>query len=251
MAIKGIDVSKYQGKIDWPAVKADGVEFAIIRCGYANSDGSITKDPCYETNMTGAIAAGIHVGVYVYSYVSTVAAARVAARNVLRMVQGYKVTYPLMWDYENAKISVKLTKAQNSAVCKAALSEWEVAGWYAMLYTYKSFTESYLDMDALAAYDFWLAHYTSKTSYKGAYGIWQYTSSGRVGGIAGRVDMNWAYKDYPAIIANACLNKQAAPAKRYVVRTGKVSDGDAKKLYAVLKAEADKLGNISVEKVEV
>ena len=92
MAIKGIDVSKYQGKIDWPAVKADGVEFAIIRCGYANSDGSITKDPCYETNMTGAIAAGIHVGVYVYSYVSTVAAARVAARNVLRMVQGYKVT---------------------------------------------------------------------------------------------------------------------------------------------------------------
>ena len=207
--IFGIDVSKHNGKIDWKKVKADGVAFAIIRCGYCNNDGSIEVDPQFKTNMDGAIKAGVAVGVYVYSYATSVDAARKAAQNVLDMVKGYNVTYPLCWDFEDEKWYGKNTKAQNTALCKAALEVWEKAGWYAMLYTYKSFAENRLNMADLTAYDFWLAHYTSATTYKGSYGMWQYSSTGTVDGMEGNVDLNWAYKDYPALVAKFGLNKAA------------------------------------------
>lgn len=234
MKIKVIDVSKYQGSINWSKVKAAGVKGAIIRCGYANRDGSITEDHRFKANMAGAIAAGVDVGVYVYSYVESEEAARKAAQRVLDMVRGYKVTYPLAWDYEDHKTYKLRSKAQNTAICRAALSTWEEAGYYAILYTYRNFAATYLNMAQLADYDFWLAHYASKTDYAGPYGMWQYSSSGSVDGISGRVDMNWAYKDYPAIIKKAGLNKAA---KLTTYKVGPLSEGDAKQV----KALADKL----------
>lgn len=240
MATKVIDVSKYQGAIDWAKVKADGVKGAIIRCGYANRDGSITEDAYFKRNMEGAAAAGIPVGVYVYSYSRDEAGARKAAENVLKMVQPYKLEYPLCWDYENAGIAMTLGKAKNTAICKAALEVWEQAGYYAMLYSYKSFVNSYLYMNQLAKYDFWLAHYTSKTNYAGPYGMWQYSSKGKVAGIvknvvagvSGNVDMNHCYRDYPAIIKGAGLNGFAAP-KLLTYQIGPLSSGDAAKVMAM------------------
>ena len=233
MATKVIDVSKYQGTIDWPKVKAAGIAGAIIRCGYCNRDGSITADPYFKRNMVGATAAGVPVGVYVYSYSRDVQGAKIAAQNVLKMVAPYKLEYPLVWDYENSSIAKTLGKATNTAICKAALEVWEQAGYYAMLYSYKSFVGSYLHMDELAAYDFWLAHYTSKTNYTGHYGMWQYTSSGSVPGISGRVDMNHCYRDYPALIRGAGLNGWADPVKLVTYKVGPLSAGDAKKVKAL------------------
>lgn len=232
MATKVIDVSKYQGAIDWAKVKADDVAGAIIRCGYANRDGSITVDPYYDRNMAAAAAAGVPVGVYVYSYSRDEAGARKAAQNVLELVRPYKLEFPLVWDYEESKIAITLGKAKNTAICKAALEVWEQAGYYAMLYSYKSFVASHLYMHELAAYDFWLAHYTSKTNYSGPYGMWQYSSSGSVAGVSGKVDMNRCYRDYPAIIKGAGLNGLAAP-KLATYQVGPLSAGDAAKVLAL------------------
>lgn len=232
MATKVIDVSKYQGKIDWGKVKKAGIAGAIIRCGYCNRDGSITEDAYFKANMAGAAAVGMPVGVYVYSYSRDVQNAKIAAKNVLKMVAPYKLEFPLVWDYENSGIAKTLGKAKNTAICKAVLDTWEAAGYYAMLYSFKSFVSSYLNMAELAAYDFWLAHYTSKTNYTGPYGMWQYTSSGNVDGISGRVDLNHCYRDYPALIRGAELNGWGTPAL-VTYKVGPLSEGDAKKVKAL------------------
>lgn len=202
----GIDVSKHQGAIDWGRVKQD---FAFIRVGFANSDGTITEDTYFKTNMQGAAAAGIPVGVYLYSYLQDAAAAKRAAENVLQMVKGYRLEMPLVFDFEeNKRNSAKLID-DNTDIILAALRVWEQAEYYAMYYTYKSFAEYALDLDRLQPFDCWIAHYTAAplTSYKGPFGIWQYSSKGSVPGIVGNVDLNKAYKDYPAIIRKAGLNR--------------------------------------------
>lgn len=200
---KGIDVSKWQKKIDWAKVKAD---FVIIRAGYANSDGTITEDEFFKTNMQGSAAAGIPAGVYLYTYITNVNAAKITAKNLLDMVKPYKVELPLVLDFENEKFQAG-TKKGNAAVIAAALDVWEKAGYYAMWYTYKAFANTHVDCEALKKYDFWLAHYTAKTDYSRPYGIWQYSSKGKVAGISGNVDMNYSYKDYPKIIREKGLNR--------------------------------------------
>ena len=214
--MKGIDVSKFQGKIDWQRVKAAGIEFAFVRVGWAGYEGGIDegKDPHFDANMRGAAAVGIPVGVYVYSYCKTPEAAKRAAKEAVALCAPYRLTMPLVFDIEhdqNVPIYRSMSRAQVSDICAAFLAEVEKAGYYAMLYTYKSFVNESLDMSKLSRWDFWLAHYTTKTDYTGAYGIWQYSSSGSVDGINGRVDMNIAYKDYPAMISGVELGGTVAP----------------------------------------
>lgn len=236
MTMKVIDVSRYQEDIDWKKVKADGVDGAIIRGGYSNNDGSITIDKKFYRNMEGAAAAGVPVGVYIYSYSKTVDSAVKAARAALDLVEPYRLEFPLVWDYEDS-YATKLSRATNTAICKAVMQIWEKAGYYAMLYSYKNFVENYLDMADLAAFDFWLAHYTKKSNYKGPYGMWQYSHTGRVSGISGDVDLNEAYKDYPAIIKKAGLNKLAV-VKYKTLKVGPMTAAAAEKI----KATADELG---------
>lgn len=211
--MKGIDVSKYQGSIDWQKVKAAGIEFAFVRVGWAGYEGGIDEglDATFAANMAGAIAAGIPVGVYVYSYCKTEAAARRAAREAVALCAPYRLTMPLVLDLEDSTTYTPLGRAATTAIAAAFLDEAEKTGYYAMLYSYKSFVAELLDMGKLAKYDFWLAHYTAKTDYTGPYGIWQYSSSGTVDGIRGRVDLNLAYKDYPAIIGGRELGETVAP----------------------------------------
>lgn len=207
----GIDVSKYQGNIDWQAVKKSGQYFAFIRVGFCNSDGSITEqsgfDPYFHKNMENAIAAGMNVGVYVYSYANSEEGARNAADKVFNCISSYKLTMPVAFDFEDGNTYSKFTKQQNVNICKAFLSRMQQYGYYTMLYTYTNFANSYLDMSQLSAYDFWVADYRQTCGYNGDYSIWQYTSSGSVSGISGRVDMNKMYKDLPSIIRNAGLNR--------------------------------------------
>lgn len=201
MEIKGIDVSKYQGSIDWQKVASDGVKFAFIRVGWAGYEGSIDEgfDPYFDANMKGAISSGIAVGVYVYSYCKSANAARRAAREAADRCKPYKLTMPLAFDMEDAETYKGITRGNNSIIVAAFLDEVSAQGLYPMLYTYTSFANAYLDMNALHAYDLWLADYRGYMGIDGA-SIWQYSSDGAVDGISGRVDMNIAYKDYPALI---------------------------------------------------
>lgn len=202
----GLDVSKWQKKIDWDKVKTD---FVFIRCGYANADGTVTEDEFFKANMEGAAAAGIPVGVYVYAYFTDARNAKKAAEKVLEMVKPYRLEMPLVLDYENEKYQFQ-SKAGNTLIIKSVLETWENAGYYAMWYTYKYFAQNYVDGIQLAKYDFWLAHYTKQTDYTRPYGVWQYSSRGKVDGISCNVDLNIAYKDYPKIIKEAGLNRLGA-----------------------------------------
>lgn len=210
MNIYGIDVSKYQSVVDWQKVKAAGKDFVFVRLGWCGYDGKIAAnkglDPLFETNVKGAAAAGLHVGVYVYSYAKTPEAAAIAARETLELVKPYKLTYPIAFDIEDA-VNLQMTKAENGAIVKAFLNIIEQAGYYGLLYTYKSFAQANLDMTDLAAYDVWIAQYAAANTYDGKYGIWQYAGeTGRCDGVATACDLNVAYKDYAAIIAAAGLN---------------------------------------------
>ena len=201
MEIKGIDVSKYQGSIDWRKVAADGVKFAFIRVGWAGYEGGIDEgfDPTFDRNMQDAIAAGIAVGVYVYAYCKSASAARRAAKEAVERCNPYKLTMPLAFDMEDAETYKGISRGDNSIIAAAFLDEVKAQGLYPILYTYTSFANSYLDMSTLSNYDLWLADYRGYMGIKGA-SIWQYSSNGAVDGISGRVDMNIAYKDYPALI---------------------------------------------------
>lgn len=205
--IKGIDVSKHQGVINWTKVKDDGVKFALIRAGYTHYEGGLTVDEKFKQNIEGAAKAGIDVGVYVYSYDHSAAAAKTAAGKLLELIKPYKLTYPVIFDMEYEEFNKTTGKGKlNTDICTAFLSEIEKAGYYAMLYASTDFFKNYLDGTRLAKYDKWVAQYGPKCTYSGSYGIWQYSSTGRVGGISGNVDMNWSYREYPELIQKNKLN---------------------------------------------
>ena len=190
---KGIDVSKHNGNIDWGAVKNSGVEFAIIRCGYrGSSSGVLVIDPMYETNIKGAIAAGIPVGVYFFSQAVNEAEAVEEASMVLQLISGYSLQYPVYIDAEKSRgrgdgISVD----ERTNVCRAFLETVSGAGYSAGLYSNKLWLEGMIHTSQLTNYKIWLAQYEDIPSYTSTrYDIWQYTSKGSVAGVSGNVDMN-------------------------------------------------------------
>ena len=189
---KGIDVSKWQGHIDWPRVKVD---FAIIRAGISTS-----KDVRFEDNYTGATAAGIPVGVYWYLRAMTVEAAHKEAAACIKAISGKKLSYPVYADIEEAA-QIKLGRGKLSAIAAAFLADIEAAGFFAGLYSSKSHLETCFTPEIRERYAVWVAHYgVGKTTYSGRYGMWQHTDKGTVDGISGNVDLDIAYEDYPAII---------------------------------------------------
>ena len=202
---QGIDLSQYQGTVDWKQIKQAGIVFAFVRAGWCGYEGGITPDERFAANMKGAAEAGIHTGVYLYSYAKTASAAQCAADALLAMAEPYQLTMPVALDFEDRQY-LSMASSQNTAIAAAFLERVQQKQYYAMLYTYTAFAQTNLDMKALSAYDLWIADYRSQVGYTGSYGIWQYTGSGRVPGIAVDVDRDIAYKDYPAIIRAAGLN---------------------------------------------
>ena len=200
-----MDVSRWQGRIDWDKVKAsrkiDGVMLRAL--GYKG--GKPYVDPTFERNYAACAARGIPVGVYFWLG-STVEGGMVDLTAMLRSALERKTfQLPIAIDVEDPKLKV-LTPTELSALVRLYAAEIERWGLYAMVYTYTNFAATALDMDALAAYDLWLADYRGKRPTR-PHGMWQYTSEGRISGVSGPVDLSHAYKDYPTIIRRAGLDK--------------------------------------------
>lgn len=197
MIMKGIDVSKHQGNINWDAVTTD---FAIIRAGYGIVISQ--KDPMFETNYKACKERGIPVGAYWYSYASTEVAAKLEAEVCLEVLKGKQFEMPIYYDIEE-KGSLRAANKIAKVFCETL----EKAGYFVGIYASASPLKTYFSEEIRKRYAIWVAHYgVAKPNYSGNYGMWQYSSAGKVNGIYGNVDMDFCYEDYPSIIKNACLN---------------------------------------------
>ena len=206
----GIDVSKHNGNIDWAKVKESGVNFAIVRVGNRGygAEGNLVTDPKFVDNMKGAISNGIDVGVYFYSQAITESEAIEEADMTLKLIKenGFegKIKYPIIIDTEKSGGRADiLSKESRTAVVKAFCERVKKAGYEPMIYANKDWLINNLNMNQLESYDVWVAHYNNTTDpiknptdYKGKYQIWQYTSTGKINGISGDVDLNIGYKKY-------------------------------------------------------
>ena len=204
MTKNGIDVSRFQGVIDWVAVKAAGVDFAIIKAG--GSDAGFYTDSAYERNYEGAKAAGLPVGAYYY--VGRLCISRADgiadAERFLAMLEGKQFEYPVYIDLEETDPK---NKAGATDACIGFCETMEAAGYYCGIYASDiSGFKDRLELSRLTAFDKWVANYISQPGYVDTYGMWQRSSQGRVNGITGNVDINESYQDYPAIIKANGLN---------------------------------------------
>lgn len=197
----GIDVSEWQEEIDWQAVARDGIEFAIIRVGYRGySEGKISIDKYFFENMDGALDAGLDVGVYFYSQAINEQEAIEEAQTVLTMLQGYDISYPVVYDWESAGVDTARTNNLSGDTltrCAAAFCETIAAsGYQPCVYFYSKLAYEEYNLAQLSQYPFWWAGYREKPEFYYNYDIWQYTSSGVVNGVKTRVDMNISFIPY-------------------------------------------------------
>lgn len=200
----GIDVSDYQGQIDWDRVAASGVRFAMIRVGYRGYTlGGIYQDTYCAYNIKEALRVGVDVGIYFFSQATTVAEAEEEALQTLEWIKNYDITYPVVFDWERISNPYSRTRSTSGATVTACAQRFcqmmEDAGYTAMTYGNPSMIGSDLLLSELTEYPFWLAHYTDgwrPTSFPYHFAMWQYTSSGHVDGIEGRVDLNLCLTDW-------------------------------------------------------
>ena len=206
--LKGIDVSKWQGQIDFNAVKRSGVDFVIIQAGYGNS--TTQKDPYFEQNYARAKAAGLKVGAYWFSYALTPNEAAAEARTCAAVIANKQFDFPIYYDLENEPKSKYFPfvtgKTNCSNMVKAFCMELEKLGYFVGLYISRSPLQTHITKEVADRFALWLAEYGSKLNYSGKYGIWQRSSTGRVVGIIGNVDIDEAVIDYSTIIKNGGFN---------------------------------------------
>ncbi len=201
--MKGIDVSVHNSNIDWQKVKNAGIQFAILRSGYGRELSQ--KDAKFEENYKNAKAVNMPIGAYWYSYAMSEDEARLEADVFLKIIEGKHFEMPVYFDLEEKK-QFDLGKEKVSAIMRAFLEKVESAGYFVGLYGSASSLTTHTADDIKSHYTIWLAHWTEQTNYSGAYGIWQYSSEGKVNGISGNVDMDICYNDFPTIIKNKKLN---------------------------------------------
>lgn len=201
ISLLGIDVSSYQGAINWTRVKTAGVDYAIIRVGYRGyGTGAIRLDDYYEANVSGAIAAGIPVGVYFYSQAITTQEAEEEAEFVLKKLTGYDVSYPVVFDMEevddeDARTNA-LTRAERTDITIAFCEKIKAAGYTPMVYGNIRWMIMHLDLARLEGYDKWFAQYFKQPFFPYAFSMWQYTSRGAIDGVPHAVDLNLGLVDY-------------------------------------------------------
>ena len=193
-AMKGIDVSVWQGNIDWTQVKESGVEFAIIRVGGRGMDeGTLYTDDNAQSYYEGATAAGLKVGAYIFSQAVTVEEAIEEAEFVLDAVKGWDVQMPLVFDWEYMGYDVRTGKMDARTLtdmAKAFCDTIREAGYEPMIYFGRSQSEDMMKLEELTDYHFWLAMYSTIMDYPYKIQMWQYTDQGTVPGIEGNVDLN-------------------------------------------------------------
>jgi GH25 family lysozyme M1 (1,4-beta-N-acetylmuramidase) len=225
--IKGIDVSSFQGAIDWEKARPE-IGFAILRAGYGKNN----IDSRFYRNINECNRLNIPCGVYWFSYAYTEKMARAEAAYCLDAIRSYRVEYPVCYDFEYdsvkyaAKNGVQATEKLASGLCRAFCEEIEAAGYYAMNYTNPDFLSRYYD-SSTRKYDLWLADWRPFADLgrpAEGQGIWQYASDGSIPGIIGKVDLDAAYRDYAKVIKDAGLNRpgpnEAEEAVKKLVRAG-------------------------------
>lgn len=195
-ALTGVDVSTYNGDIDWAAVKADGVSFAMVRLGFRGygESGKLALDDQFLKNIQGAAAAGLDVGVYFFSQAITVDEAVEEAEYVVDALEGYPITYPVVFDLENVDydtartdgLSVETATQVTQAFCQRVAQ----AGYRPMIYGNVAWMMDCIDLTQLTEYDLWLAQYQSTPTFPYQFAMWQYSHQGSVAGIEGNVDLN-------------------------------------------------------------
>lgn len=245
MQRKGIDVSTWQGDINWNKVKADGIEFAMLRSSFGKENHDKQTDNKFWQNYRNAKAAGVPIGAYHYSYATTVEDAKKEADFFLSIVKGCQFEYPIAFDIEDPS-QMYLGKDRITDIIMTFCERVQAAGYYVSLYTNLDWISNRIDMSRAKAFDIWLAQWSSKPTYSGNFGMWQYTSSGSVNGISGNVDMNIAYYDYPSIIKAAGLNGFTAD-KPEEKKTVTISMDDLTEEQAAFIAEVLKNANIEVK----
>ncbi len=192
--MKGIDVSRHQGIINWDAVYGN-IDYAIIRCGFGNDETS-QDDTQWYNNANACTRLGIPFGVYIYSYATNTAMAESEANHVLRLINGYKLSFPIYLDMED-NVQVGLSASERGAIASTFCSIIRNAGYEVGIYANRNWWENYLTDPVFNnnLWHKWVAQYNSSCTYNGSYTMWQYTSSGNVNGISGKVDMNYWYGD--------------------------------------------------------
>lgn len=190
--LKGIDVSFAQKSIDWDKLKGK-IDFAILRCGFGNNQAD-QDDVQWARNVAECNRLGIPWGAYIYSYAESAGDAGSEAAHVLRLLKGLKPTYPVYIDMEHD--AAFKSRALSTAICKIFCDTISAAGFTAGIYANKDWATNRLDMAQLSKWTFWLAQYNDRVTYTGKYDMWQYSSSGSLPGVTGKVDLNYCYKDF-------------------------------------------------------
>ena len=192
----GIDVSSWQGDIDWDKVRESGIEFVIVRAGYRGSvTGAIVRDKYFDANVNGALSAGLSVGVYFVTQAVNETEAVEEASAVMEMCEGYDLDLPIYLDVEgsNGGRGDQIDVETRTLVCEAFCRTLENAGVNGGVYACRYWLNNNIDASKLDRYNIWLAEYRSTPLYAGYYSMWQYTSKGRVDGIEGNVDFDILY----------------------------------------------------------
>lgn len=200
-----LDVSRWQGRIDWDKVKKSGKIDGVMLRVLGSKGGKPYVDPAFERNYAECARLGLPVGGYYYTCAVTQRQTGEELAALKTALRGKTFQLPLAIDVEDPRLR-SLAPAKLSALVARAADQLEAWGLYAMVYTYTNFADTALDMAALAAYDLWIADYRGTRPTR-KHGMWQYTSSGKIPGIAKGADLSVAYKDYAAIIQRAGLTK--------------------------------------------
>lgn len=192
MAIKGIDVSEFQGKIDWDKVKQDGIKFAILRVGFG-MDITSQDDNYIERNIKECERIGMPYGVYLFSYANTVDKAKSEAEHTLRIIKGHKLDLGVWYDIEDNKTSGSVSKSTLTDIINKYCTIIKEAGYNVGIYANLNWLNNKIESSVQDKWPIWVAQYNNECQYEGKYDIWQYTSEGKVNGISGKVDMNYFY----------------------------------------------------------
>lgn len=207
MSIQGLDVSEFQGVVDWEQVKASGCRFAMLRAGY----GFGTLDAQFRRNAAECNRIGLPIGVYWFCYAISPETAVREANGCIEAISSYRLEYPVCYDIEQATVTyaaengVFLTPSLATQFIRSFCSRVEALGYYAMFYSNRNFLDTYFPADLSDRYALWYAYYNNRFDGTNC-GIWQYTDQGNIPGIAGNVDLDECYVDYPAVIRRAGLN---------------------------------------------
>ena len=200
-----LDVSRWQGSIDWDAVKRSGKIDGVMLRVLGSKGGKPYIDPFFARNYAECARLGLPVGGYYYTCAVMQRQTEEELAALKTALRGKTFQLPLAIDVEDPRLR-SLAPAKLSALVAEAAAQLEAWGLYAMVYTYTNFADTALDMAALAAYDLWIADYRGKRPAR-KHGMWQYTSSGKIPGVSGPIDLSHAYKDYAGIIQRKGLGK--------------------------------------------